>query len=70
MIRNILGNQGFILNVTAYNEDGTSDLIANKQIEDNWYNYTRNTKKYVSADEQLNGLDFDRQLIFNYLIDG
>lgn len=70
MLRNILGNQGFILNVTAYNQDGTSDLIANKQIEDNWYNYTRNTKKYVSADEQLNGLDFDRQLIFNYLIDG
>ncbi|MBR4315474.1 MAG: phage portal protein [Alphaproteobacteria bacterium] len=24
----------------------------------------------MSADEQLNGLDFDRQVIFNYLIDG
>lgn len=70
MIRNILGNQGFILNVTAYAEDGTSDIQANQTIEDFWYEYTRSSRKYVSADEQQNGIDFDRQIIFNFLIDG
>lgn len=69
MIRNILGT-GFILNVTAYNDDGTADIYANQTIQDFWYEYQKSIKKYVSADEQLNGLDFDRQVIFNYLIDG
>lgn len=70
MIRSILGNQGFILNVTSYNEDGTSDLIANQIIQDFWYQYTKSTKNYVSADAMQNELSLDRQLIFNYLIDG
>ena len=70
MLRSILGNQGFILNCTSYNDDGTSDLIANETIQKFWYEYTKSTKKYVSADEQMNGIDFDKHLIFNYLIDG
>ena len=70
MLRSMLGNQGFILNVTSYNQDGNSDLIANETIENFWEEYTKSSKKYVSADEQMNGLDFDRHVIFNYLIDG
>ena len=29
MLRSVLGNVGFILNCTSYNEDGSSDRIAN-----------------------------------------
>ena len=54
MIRNVIGDRGFRLNVTAYNEDGTPDKIANQTIENFWYDYTTNYKKFVSADEQLN----------------
>lgn len=70
MLRSILGNQGFILNCTSYNDDGTSDLLANETIQKFWYEYTRSTKKYVSADQQMNGIDFDKHVIFNYLVDG
>lgn len=70
MMRSVLGANGFTLNCTAYNQDGTSDLYANQTIEDHWYEYTRSYKNYVSADEQSNGLDFDRQVLFNYLVDG
>lgn len=70
MLRSVLGNTGFILNCTSYNEDGTSDLIANRQIQDAWYDYTKSYKKYVSADHQLNGIDFDRHVLFNFLVDG
>ena len=70
MIRSILGNVGFKLNVTAYNPDGTSDRIANQTIEDFWYDYTKSYKKFVSACQTMNDLDFDRQILFNYLIDG
>lgn len=70
MLRSILGNTGFRLNVTAYNDDGLSDRVANQTIQDFWYEYTRSYKKYVSADEQLNDIDFDRQVIFNFLVDG
>lgn len=70
MIRSVLGYQGITLNCTSYNQDGTSDFIANQQIEDLWYQYTHSYKNYVSADEQSNGLDFDRQVLFNYLVDG
>lgn len=68
-IKNVVGS-GFILNATSYNEDGTSDLIANKIIEDHWYEYTKSYKNYVSADEQMNELDLDKQILFNYLVDG
>lgn len=68
-IKNVVGS-GFILNATSYNEDGTSDLIANKIIEDHWYEYTKSYKNYVSADEQMNELEFDKQILFNYLVDG
>ena len=70
MLRSVLGNTGFRLNVTAYNDDGLSDRIANQTIQDFWYEYTRSYKKFVSADEQLNDIDFDRQVIFNFLVDG
>lgn len=70
MLRSVLGDNGFTLNCTAYNDDGTSDVIANQIIEDHWYEYTRSWKNYVSADEQSNGLDLDRQILFNYLVDG
>lgn len=70
MIRNIIGNKGFILNVTSYNPNGQSDVYANETIERFWAEYQNSTKKYVSADGQMNGVDFDRQVIFNYLIDG
>ena len=70
MIRSVLGQQGIILNSTAYNDDGTSDVIANQIIEDNWWEYTHSYKNYVSTDEQSNGLDLDRQVLFNFLVDG
>ena len=70
MLRSTLGSTGFILNCTSYNDDGTSDIVANRQIQDAWYEYTRSYKKYVSADHQLNGLDFDRHILFNFLVDG
>ena len=69
MMRSVLGT-GFTLNCTAYNDDGTSDLIANQTIEDHWQDYMKSYKCYVSADEQMNGLDLDRAIIFNYLVDG
>ena len=70
MMRSVLGSTGFVLNCTSYNEDGTADLIANQQIENCWYDYTKSYKKYVSADHQQNGLDFDRHILFNFLVDG
>lgn len=70
MIRSVLGNTGFVLNSTCYNEDGTSDNIANATIENQWYQYIHSYKKYVSACHQLNGLDFDRHVLFNFLVDG
>lgn len=70
MMRSVLGNTGFILNCTAYNEDGTSDIIANSIIEKAWGDYVKNYRKYVSADCQMDGLEFDRHLLFNYLVDG
>lgn len=70
MIRSVFGSTGFILNCTAYNEDGTSDIVANDIIENHWYNYMTSIKKYVCANHQLTGLDFDKQILFNLLIDG
>ena len=70
MIRSVLGSQGFILNCTAYNQDGTSDIIANDIIENCWYDYQTSIKHYVEASETLTGLDFDKQILFNLLIDG
>lgn len=70
MIRNVLGANGFTFAETAYNDDGTPDRIANRIIEDEWYDYTCSFRKYVSADGQMNGLDFDRHVLFNLLVDG
>lgn len=70
MLRSVLGNTGFILNCTSYNQDGSADTTANKIIQDYWHEYTKSYKKYVSADGQQNGLDFDRMVLFNYLVDG
>lgn len=70
MTRNVIGNTGFKLNVTAYNDDGTADTIANKTIQDFWYDYTTSYKHYVTADEQQNGIDFDKHILFNFLVDG
>ena len=58
------------MNATVYNEDGTSDIGANSAIENHWYEYTHSHEKLVSADGQMNGLDFDRQVLFCYLVDG
>ena len=70
MIRNVLGSNGFTFNATSYNDDGTPDRVANAIIEDQWYDYTRSFRKYVSADEQMNALEFDRHILFNLLVDG
>ena len=70
MIRNILGSNGFSFAETAYNEDGKPDRVANEIIENQWYEYTTSFRKYVSADEMMNGLDFDRHILFNLLVDG
>lgn len=70
MLRSVLGPKGFILNVTAYNEDGTSDIYANNTIENFWYEYQHSIKHYVDSSETCNGLDFDRQVLFSLLVDG
>lgn len=71
MIRNVLGANGFTFAETAYNDDGTADKIANRVIETCWWDYGHSSlKKYVSADEQLNERDFDRQVLFCLLVDG
>lgn len=70
VIRSVLGDQGFRLNCVSYNEDGTSDLKANQQIEDAWYDFTKSYRKWVSADEQLNDIQLDTQILWNFLIDG
>ena len=70
MLRSVLGANGFTLNCTAYNDDGTSDIVANQTIQDHWQQYIKSYKCYVSADQQQNGLDFDRAVLFNYLVDG
>ena len=68
-IKNVIGS-GFRLNSTIYNEDGNSDLVANRIIEDHWYDYTRSYHNYVSADEQMNQVEFDKHLLWNLLVDG
>ena len=70
MLRSILGANGFTLNCTIYNDNDNSDIIANQIIQDHWQEYMKSYKCYVSADEQQNGLDFDRSILFNYLVDG
>lgn len=70
MIRNVLGANGFTFNATAYNDDGTPDRLANKIIEDQWYDYAKSYHKYVSADHLMNELEFDRHILFNFLVDG
>ncbi|MBO7257640.1 MAG: phage portal protein [Alphaproteobacteria bacterium] len=70
VIRSVLGDQGFRLNCVSYNSDGTSNLKANQQIEDAWYEFAKSYKKFVSADEQLNDIEMDTQILWNYLIDG
>lgn len=70
MIRNALGDKGFTLNVTAYNDDGTADYIANRTIQNFWYDYCTSYKHYVSADGLQNALDFDKHILFNFLVDG
>ena len=70
MIRNVLGDKGFTLNVTSYNENGTADYIANRTIENFWYDYCTSYKHYVTADEQQNANDFDKHILFNFLVDG
>ena len=70
MIRSTLGNTGFILHSTAYNDNQLPDTIANNQLETLWKEYSNSYKKYVSACETMNGLDFDRMLLFNYLVCG
>ena len=70
MMRNVLGHNGFIFNETAYNDDGSADRIANQTIESFWYDYTRSFRKYVSADGQMDEVEFDRHILFNFLVDG
>ena len=70
MIRNVLGANGFTFAETSYNDDGTPDRVANSIIEEQWWDYTTSFRKYVSADCQMNALDFDRHVLFNLLVDG
>ena len=70
MMRNVLGHNGFIFAETAYNDDGSPDRIANQTIESLWYDYTRSFRKYVSADWQMDEVEFDRHILFNFLVDG
>lgn len=70
MMRNVLGHNGFIFAETAYNDDGSPDRIANQTIESLWYDYTRSFRKYVSADGQMDEVEFDRHILFNFLVDG
>lgn len=70
MIRNVIGRDGFTFAETAYKEDGSADRVANRIIEDLWWNYGHSHHKYVSADGQMNEVDFDRHVLFNFLVDG
>ena len=70
MMRNVLGHNGFIFAETAYNDDGSADRIANQTIENLWFDYTRSFRKYVSADGQMDEVEFDRHILFNFLVDG
>ena len=66
MIRNILGETGFRLNVTC-RKDGRPDLAINEEIEREWYLFQ---KEAVSGCGRLNGWAFDRHILFNLLVDG
>ena len=71
MIRNVIGSQGFTLKVTCYSDDNfTADISANQTIENLWYDYCNNYKKYISADKKHNALDFDKLILQTLLIDG
>lgn len=70
MLRNVIGNTGFRLMVQSVNDDGLADYYANSQIENLWFDYATSIKKYVSLDQQMNAIDFDRHILFNLLIDG
>lgn len=72
MQRNVLGAKGFSFSATSYLNNNTkkADVKSNRIIDDCWYDYCTSIKKYVSADEQLSALDFDRQILNSLLIDG
>lgn len=70
MLRSVLGNTGFILNSSCYNDDGSSDAIANTTLQNHWKEYTKSYKKYVSADHQMNGLQLDSLILRTLLTDG
>lgn len=70
MVRNVIGAPGFQLSVTSYNDDGTSDKIANAIIERAWWDYTHSSEKYVSADHEQNERQFDEAILRCFLVDG
>lgn len=69
MIRNVIGDTGFLLNSTCINEDGNSDVLANDLIEESWFEFQK-SKKYVSADENTTGKEFDRLVLYTLLLEG
>lgn len=70
MVRNVIGAPGFTLSATTYNDDGTPDRMANKIIENAWWDYGHSYEKFVSADEQMNEREFDEAILRCLLVDG
>lgn len=67
---NLIVADGFKLNCTSYNEDGLSDSYANKAIQDQWYQYGKSYKKFVSADGKCGEVLFDRAIVQTFFTDG
>lgn len=69
MVRNVLGDTGFVLNSTIINDDGKSDLTANAVIEKAWNEYQK-SKKFICADENTTGKELDRLILYTLLLQG
>ena len=70
MVRNVIGAPGFALSATTYNDDGSPDRMANRILENAWWDYGHSYEKYVSADQQQNEREFDEAVLRCYLVDG
>lgn len=66
--KNIIGSQGFRLQMQIKNTDGSLNEELNDEIEWAWYQFTR--KQNLQLSEHYNDIDFDTQILRTLLVDG
>lgn len=68
--RNIVGADGFRLQVQGLKSDGTNDNIANSMIERLWLEYQQRVGGFVTVDQQQSGRDLDILILRTLIVDG